>query len=271
MSYRFPDPNPVFFTLDGTEPAAGGSLTFYAYGTTTPKATYSNRNLITPNANPVPLDSSGRANTEIWLDGEYTVVLKDADGNQIGTPRDVVPEVAPGASMPDPAGQDGKVPTSDGSQYVLETPRYVPDGTGQAGYMLVADADGNPIWQPQPTVEIPDPEIVVTAASFRGGTSDNTTKFYEQWGTDSANASGTATTTKAVVFPTPFASGVVPHITIIPHGDTQPGGPVVWNLTGPPTNTGFTVRFDVAEGNTGNVNVVNPIPFGWSAKGTITV
>lgn len=273
MSYRFSDPNPVQLKLAGTIPAAGGSLLFYNYQTTDEKDTWSDRDLSTENANPVPLDSAGRPNTEIWLDGEYTAVLYDGPngtGNVIWT-RDLVPEIPPGASIPDPAGQDGKVPMSDGSQFVLTLIRQVPDGTGQAGYMLVADADGNPIWQPQPEIDIPDPEIVVGAGSFRGGTSDSTTKYLRQWSTDTATATGTPTTTKAVTFPTPFAVGVVPHISIIPHGDTQPGGPVVWNLTAPPTNTGFTVRFDVAEGNTGNVNVVNPIPFGWSADGTVLI
>lgn len=77
MSYRFLDPNPVYFELDGTIIAANGSLTFYDLGTTTPKATYNSSALSIANANPVPLNAAGRASVEIWLSGNYTVVLKD--------------------------------------------------------------------------------------------------------------------------------------------------------------------------------------------------
>ena len=120
MSYRFPDPNPVLISLLGTESAADGTLQFYSYQTTTPKPTYSDRDLTIPNANPVELDASGRAETEIWLDGEYTVVLRDADNTVIWT-RDVVPEVSPTTTLPDPTTLPGGTVKSNGTGYELVT------------------------------------------------------------------------------------------------------------------------------------------------------
>lgn len=68
-SYR-----PQFFANDGT-PLAGGKVYFYAAGTTTPQDTYTDQGGGTPNANPVVLDSYGRAS--IWLGSSaYKVVLK---------------------------------------------------------------------------------------------------------------------------------------------------------------------------------------------------
>lgn len=57
------------------DPLSGGKVYTYEAGTTTPKATYTDSTGNTANANPVVLDSSGRA--DIWLgDGGYKFVLK---------------------------------------------------------------------------------------------------------------------------------------------------------------------------------------------------
>ncbi len=55
---------------------SGGKVYFYLTGTTTDKDTYSDEALTTINANPVILDSRGEA--DIYLSGEYKVVLKTA-------------------------------------------------------------------------------------------------------------------------------------------------------------------------------------------------
>lgn len=59
---------------------AGGKVYTYAAGTTTPQATYTTAARTTPNANPVVLDSTGRAS--IYLDPAlaYKFVATDADG-----------------------------------------------------------------------------------------------------------------------------------------------------------------------------------------------
>ena len=77
MSYRFLDPNPVLFDTDGITPCANGSLQFYDIGTTTPKNTFNTSALSVANTNPITLNASGRSPVEIWLGGNYTVVLKD--------------------------------------------------------------------------------------------------------------------------------------------------------------------------------------------------
>ena len=66
-----------FFDNTG-KPLAGGKLYSYAAGTTTPKATYSDQAGVTPNANPVILDSNGEA--AIYINPEYyKFVLQDSN------------------------------------------------------------------------------------------------------------------------------------------------------------------------------------------------
>lgn len=62
-------------------PYAGGTLTMYAQGTSTPKDTWQDPAGTILNTNPIVLDSSGRA--LIYGDGGYRTVLHDADGNLI--------------------------------------------------------------------------------------------------------------------------------------------------------------------------------------------
>lgn len=66
-------------------PLAGATLTTYASGTSTPKATYTDAGLSVAAANPVTADANGRF-PEIFLGtGSYKFVLKDAAGNTITT------------------------------------------------------------------------------------------------------------------------------------------------------------------------------------------
>ena len=275
MSYRFPDPNPVLISLLGTESAADGTLQFYDYQTTTPKATYSDRDLTIPNANPVELDASGRAETEIWLDGEYTVVLRDADNTVIWT-RDVVPEVDPTTTLPDPTTLPGGTVKSNGTGYELVTVLELPDPTDSAGYMPVVNSDGTGYnLQPQPEPpEIPDPEIVVSTspASFRAGVSDDTTKFFIQTGSGSAPASGTENTQVSVTFPEPFAATPW-HISIeqTHDGVTSLGVVPQYTITAR-SASGFTVRFSTEENSDfSGWNITSVVPFTFAAFGTKTV
>ena len=57
-------------------PLNGGKCYFYEPTTTTLKTTYTTSALSVANANPVVLDSAGRAN--IWLSGNYRVIVKDS-------------------------------------------------------------------------------------------------------------------------------------------------------------------------------------------------
>lgn len=67
---------------------SGGKLYTYASGTVTPKATYSDQDLTTPNLNPVILDTDGEA--VVWLDGEYYLVLHDENDVEVWTMDDVI-------------------------------------------------------------------------------------------------------------------------------------------------------------------------------------
>jgi hypothetical protein len=68
-----PEPQTQFLSMTG-EPLAGGIVCTYEAGTSTPQATYTDSTGSTPNANPVVLDSSGRANIW-WQAPAYKVVL----------------------------------------------------------------------------------------------------------------------------------------------------------------------------------------------------
>lgn len=139
MSYRLLDQNPVYLDNAG-QPLSGGFLAFYDTGTTTPKNTWSDKGLTVLNANPVQLDSAGRANTEIWGSGSYRVRLYDADMNQVYQ-RDNVDELLTGSGLPDPTGSAGLfVYSPDGVVYALVEIREVPDPTGSSGkYLYTAD------------------------------------------------------------------------------------------------------------------------------------
>lgn len=65
----------------GGNPLAGGSVQFYIPGTTTPKTTWIDPQRVTPNSNPVILDSGGFA--VIYGTGQYRQIVKDSLGNLI--------------------------------------------------------------------------------------------------------------------------------------------------------------------------------------------
>lgn len=271
-AFRFVDPNPVIWGLLGMEIAPGGSLTFYEQGTTTLKDTWSDQALAIENPNPVELDSAGRAETEIWLDGEYTVLAKDSDGTTIWT-RDVVPEIAPGLAIPSLVGVSGYFLSNDGTNPIWVPITLLPDPSGSAGYQVVVNSDSTGyILQPIETPDIPDPDIVVTANSFRAGTSDEPTKEFSQRGSGSAAASGTKTTSVAIVFAVPFSTldyvGISPTAGFVTQaGTVQPS----WSVTSMST-TGFTVQFSTqtGEANSDN-NIVTPVTFKYLAVGTLEV
>jgi len=62
---------------------SGGKLYSYLAGTTTAKATYSDRSCSSANANPVVLDANGEAT--VFLSGTYKFVLKDSSDNTMWT------------------------------------------------------------------------------------------------------------------------------------------------------------------------------------------
>lgn len=87
-------------------PAQGDKLYFYASGTSTPQAVYSDDNLSIEQTNPLVADSNGifrgdngAASSDIFLQNlPYKVVWTDADGNERGTADPVSPFVDTEAS-----------------------------------------------------------------------------------------------------------------------------------------------------------------------------
>lgn len=79
MGYRFLDPNPQFCDSNG-DPLASGTVTFYTPGTLTLKNVYTTSALSVATDNPMPLNSSGRTQSEVFLSGDYRVILKDSTG-----------------------------------------------------------------------------------------------------------------------------------------------------------------------------------------------
>jgi len=113
--------SPYFqFTDASGVPYAGGSLAFYSSGTNTPLAVYADQELTTPLQNPVPLNSAGWPEDQIWLQTqEYRVVLSDVNGVQIWAAD----------------------PVAAGGQF---TGSVVVSGTGQVGFTAVnLSANGN--------------------------------------------------------------------------------------------------------------------------------
>lgn len=84
MANRFFSPNQQFADNTGL-PYAGGSLAFYASGTSTPLTTYSDSALTIANTNPVVLDSAGRSGNIFLQNLAYKVVLSDVNSNIIWT------------------------------------------------------------------------------------------------------------------------------------------------------------------------------------------
>jgi len=77
MAVLAPQPKAQFFDASGN-PLVGGKVYTYAAGTTTPLETYTSQAAITPNTNPVILDSRGECNLWFSNASSYKVVLESA-------------------------------------------------------------------------------------------------------------------------------------------------------------------------------------------------
>ena len=72
-------PSPIFTGLDTNgDPVNGGKLYTYSAGTTTAQTTYSDVNLTVANANPIVLDSAGRATVFVTTGSSFKYVLTDS-------------------------------------------------------------------------------------------------------------------------------------------------------------------------------------------------
>lgn len=262
MSGRFYDPNPVYFDTLSNQPVAGGFLQFYDQGTTNPRMTWSDQALTIPNTNPVPLDSSGRANVNIWLSGSYTVRLTDSLGAVIWT-RDVN-DGSVGNNV-FPTLEAGKFLTNDGSVVLWADLIQLPDPTGSDGKMVVASGGGY-VLQAQPTA--PVSPIVVTDTSVKYvGTSS---VILEQWGTASIPASGAQIATGTITFPTAYTT--VPNLQVtINKGSGVVAAGFIGDIGVPSVSTtGATVAWDLGVDDVKSMyNLTSPLPIMWRAIGKV--
>lgn len=276
MAFRPFGPFPQFFLNNG-KVNAGGSLTFYATDLTTLKNTWSDEALTILNTNPVLLDAAGRPVTDIWADGEYGVVAKDALGAAIGTRNNVQSDASATLDLP-PLGLDQTYAGDGAGGVVAFTPTYLPDPTGFAGYMLVTDGV---LWYPapQPEVVIPDPEIVVTNGTthyFQAGTSEVNTKLVIMTGTIQVSGSGGGKTSSAsVTLPDQIDNGWFISLSNT-NGPATPSGahPTTactgWT-PGQPVTT-FTAVMNIPDDDTNSAwRLSNNITFAWMAMGTRTI
>lgn len=270
MSFQFLNPAPVFFDLPGTAPLSGGEIQFYEKGTTTPKNTWADEALTVLNENPVPLDSAGRTETPVWLDGEYSVVIKSGDGTTVAT-RDYTSGAGASASIPDLA--PGFL-TNDGLNLQWVVLREVPDPTGFTNRVLSTDG-ANLLWIEQQEIPAPDIEINNTTKTVSIGAGGGV-KYVTMTGTGTAPASGQWSTSTGITFPAAFSAlwNVFITITTGRVSNADSGflpGQAVTGWTSGNASSGVTVNFvlcedDRAPGNT----FTSSVPFTWTAIGTIT-
>jgi hypothetical protein len=127
---------PKFSAVDDNgDPLAGGKVYTYAQGTSTPKATYSDKNCTTPNANPIILDSRGEAT--VYLGGYYKIILKDSADATIWTMDNIVGigyTALTGVTLADYGGDLAAAVTGIGS---TETTLYVDTDCTVSGNLVI--------------------------------------------------------------------------------------------------------------------------------------
>lgn len=140
-------------------PLTGGLLYTYSAGTTTPLATYTDNTGVTPNSNPIVLDSAGRVPYEIWLTSgsSYKLVLKTSAGVTLGTWDNIVATTNAVNLL---GGAAGQVPWQSGAN----TTGFVAAGT--SGQVFTSGGSGTPTWTSQSALAA---GTATTATNLAGG------------------------------------------------------------------------------------------------------
>ena len=160
MAFRILNQAPAYLNSLG-QPLAGGTLNFYTNGTLTGKNAFATKALTGP-TQVVTLDSAGRANTDIWGDGVYRVILKDSLGVTVWDRSDV--EVAGGATSGLPALVASQFLTNDGAVTSWAAIRQVPDPTGNSGKQLGTDGLVL-IWETKSSSSVAKHQVVTAATT----------------------------------------------------------------------------------------------------------
>jgi hypothetical protein len=278
MAFRLVNPLPQFFTVDG-KVLAGGNLYFTDSGTSNPRPTYADPDLFAENTNPVILDASGRPNADIWMDGVYRVVLKDASGATIWTKDNVEGP----ADLPGMAGNAGYFLGTDGAIPIWLPVLQVPSVAGQSGKVLINDGEA-PYWDNPASSGIPaliadkfltNNGTVMSWADVPGATSSsNSIKIGSvllQFGTGTVplpSVSPYHNSSVSITFPTPYAAciGVIatPKTDHIAPLGTAP------ILTCASSTTGATVAYDInSQSSSSGWSVNKTVDFTWLSIGTV--
>ena len=271
MATRPGSPYPQFTDNSGAI-VAGGSLTFSDTGTSTARPVYGERALTTNLGNVITLNSAGRWPSDVWLSGNYRVILKDSTGAQIWAKDDVRDlETATSYALPNPAsGTAGQVLTTTGAAYALATVLALPDPTGSANKMVVADSLGlayTLVNQPTATVysatSLPG-GIVQGATSFQIG------KMLIQTGSSSAPAVSGLQTSAAITFPVAYATLLHVDATPSAAGIVDGGGESgVTASTVSRSASGFTASFYLGLDHATDHRIASAVPFSWIAFGLV--
>lgn len=266
-----------FVALDnllGTAKASGGKLYFYELDATTLKDTWQEFDKSTLNENPVTLDSAGRVPAPVWGDGDYTVAFHASDDTVIVAATEFRDPAPAEAGLPDATGHDGEYLTATGGTYAWSGPWWPnPDPTGSPGEMVVANGSGDAyILQPQPTVEVPEPDIVIADTSVIIGDGSGE-RWMEQTGTGTIPAAAARTSNTNITFPVAFTKIRHVEVTASTYAVNEYGAGATL------TAAGFTVGSAassatitaniVDDGGDSGDSIVNPVSFTWKASGLV--
>lgn len=255
--------NPMMVWLDNLGVVLnGGYFLFYDTGTLEAKSVFAEEALSTDLGNSITLDSAGRLPSEIWGSGIYRIRLYDADDVLIDEADPVQEQGAASSAIPSQTGNSGEFLTTNGTVMSWAAIRQVPDPTGQSGKYLTTDGST----QSWATITIPTlPTDGITDAT----SSDRIGDSLYQFGSGTAPASGTHTTSVAIVFATPYASTPKVFITPLENSITPNGYAPVYAVKSL-TTTGCTVHFDVNSDLSGaSYNIDTTIPFDYMVRGRI--
>lgn len=163
------------------EPLNAGLVYTYVAHSSTPKTTYTDSTGNTAHPNPVVLSAGGRA--EIWLDTDmaYRIVIKDSNGNQIGsTIDDVVPVTTfaavsggtdidvTGYSILTTAGDDIRINPNGSGKVEINGAWYLPNNAPASGEILTGSGGGITVWS-SPSAVVLDSISNVNAPSPSNG------------------------------------------------------------------------------------------------------
>lgn len=271
----FTEPSPQYRDASGNV-CAGGSLKFFATGTLNAQNVFSDSTLATNIGATVPLGSDGRATSgtstiTVYLDDslQYRAQLFDANGAKQWDVDPINPQAAVSNSIP--ALVNGYFLSNDGSQLLWDLIRQLPDPAGQSGKVLTTDGTGFS-WIAKPAdgtagTAGTNAAVTVTASSVKwsNGTGD---LFFIQTGSGSAPASGSHTTQVSVTFATPFKT--TPKVMAAPTSASfaSSGYLVALSVVNAST-TGFTVSMDTNSSDGSNGNIISAVPFDYVAFGTV--